>query len=86
MSVATNQEAIQGQCSYPDYNPDTVTDLFHISVYTCGGQNGSIPVKKSQGSGFYEKNSCMVVEMEGVIDGESGAKFFMAMRHAAFKS
>jgi hypothetical protein len=43
-------------------------------VYTCGGQNGSIPVKKSQGSGFYEKNSCMVVEMEGVIDGESRDK------------
>ena len=40
------------------------------TVYTCGGQNGSIPVKTSQGDGFYEKNSCMVIEMEGVIDGE----------------
>ena len=40
------------------------------AVYTCGGQNGSIPVKTSQGDGFYEKNSCMVIEMEGVIDGE----------------
>jgi hypothetical protein len=74
MSVATNQEAIQGQCSYPDRHPDTFADQAHNSVYTCGGQNGSIPVKKSQGSGFYEKNSCMVVEMEGVIDGESRAK------------
>jgi hypothetical protein len=41
-----------------------------FAVYTCGGQNGSIPVKTSQGDGFYEKNSCMVIEMEGVIDGE----------------
>jgi hypothetical protein len=41
-----------------------------FAVYTCGGQNGSIPVKNSQGDGFYEKNSCMVIEMEGVIDGE----------------
>jgi hypothetical protein len=74
MSVATNQEAIQGQPSYTIFVPNSLADTVHISVYTCGGQNGSIPVKKSQGSGFYEKNSCMVVEMEGVIDGESGAK------------
>lgn len=44
--------------------------LRNLAVYTCGGQNGSIPVKTSQGNGFYEKNSCMVIEMEGVIDGE----------------
>lgn len=74
MSVATNQEAIQGQSPTVFFVPDTYTDQAHVSVYTCGGQNGSIPVKKSQGSGFYEKNSCMVVEMEGVIDGESRAK------------
>jgi hypothetical protein len=74
MSVATNQEAIQGQSIHPKFDSDIHPDPVPISVYTCGGQNGSIPVKKSQGSGFYEKNSCMVVEMEGVIDGESGAK------------
>lgn len=74
MSVATNQEAIQGQPSYPIFVPSPYADSVHISVYTCGGQNGSIPVKKSQGSGFYEKNSCMVVEMEGVIDGKSRDK------------
>jgi len=72
MSVTSNQEAIQGElCPSTD---DKTCDMYSIkpasTVYTCGGQNGSIPVKTSQGDGFYEKNSCMVIEMEGVIDGK----------------
>ncbi|KAL7414843.1 galactose mutarotase-like domain-containing protein [Mrakia frigida] len=38
-----------------------------IQIYTCGGQHGTIPVKSTQGTGFVEQNSCMVIEMEDVI-------------------
>lgn len=37
-------------------------------VYTCGGQDGTTPRKASQGGGFVGQDSCMVIEMEGVID------------------
>ena len=77
MSVTTNQEAIQSEFrswSIEGAFP-VLSRIYPLLVYTCGGQNGSIPVKRSQGSGFYEKNSCMVVEMEGVIDGEQKVVF-----------
>jgi hypothetical protein len=58
-------------------------DSFRLYVvYTCGGQNGSIPVKHSQGEGYYEKNSCMVIEMEGVIDGQSSSPYLVVDVHS----
>jgi hypothetical protein len=48
----------------------TAESAFFFTYQTCGGQKGTIPRKASQGEGMVEQYSCMVIEMEGVIDGE----------------
>ncbi|KAH8082172.1 galactose mutarotase-like protein [Filobasidium floriforme] len=67
-SISDNTTVLEASSPNSGIKMSVATNQEAIQVYTCGGQNGTIPVKKSQGSGFYEKNSCMVVEMEGVID------------------
>ena len=44
-----------------------------LQIYSCGGQNGTIPVKQSQQHGqnttYVEKYGCVVIETQGWIDG-----------------
>lgn len=44
------------------------SDQAALQVYTCGGQDGTTRRKKSQGGGYVQQDSCMVIEAEGVID------------------
>jgi aldose 1-epimerase len=58
---------------------DVSTNQQGIQIYSCNGQNGTIPVKQSQvdrnkevyggGSKFVEKYGCLVIETQGWIDG-----------------
>ena len=60
---------------------DVSTNQIGLQIYTCVGQNGTIPVKPSQidrntangvengGSKFVEKFGCFVIETQGWIDG-----------------
>ncbi|WWC89643.1 uncharacterized protein L201_004568 [Kwoniella dendrophila CBS 6074] len=45
------------------------TNQQSLQIYSCGGQNGTIPVKASQGKGFVEKYGCLVIEPQQWIDG-----------------
>ncbi|OCF71481.1 hypothetical protein I204_07539 [Kwoniella mangroviensis CBS 8886] len=45
------------------------TNQQSLQLYSCGGQNGTIPVKASQGSGYVEKYGCLVIEPQQWIDG-----------------
>lgn len=57
---------------------DVSTDQAGLQIYSCNGQNGTIPVKPSQiarntaaadgGAKFVNKYGCMVVETQGWID------------------
>ncbi len=58
---------------------DVSTNQQGLQIYSCNGQNGTIPVKPSQvqrnshvyggGAKFVEKHGCLVVETQGWIDG-----------------
>lgn len=58
---------------------DVSTNQQGLQIYSCNGQNGTIPVKPSQiernsqvygkGAKFVEKYGCLVVETQGWIDG-----------------
>ncbi|KAI4123059.1 MAG: hypothetical protein LQ347_006291 [Umbilicaria vellea] len=52
---------------------DVRTNQQNLQIYSCNGQNGSIPVKKSQqhgtGTTFVEKYGCLVIETQQWIDG-----------------
>lgn len=58
---------------------DLSTNQQGLQIYSCNGQNGTIPVKASQidrnsqvfggGTKFVEKYGCLVVETQGWIDG-----------------
>ena len=58
---------------------DVSTNQQGLQIYSCNGQNGTIPVKPSQirrnsqvfggGTKFVEKYGCLVVETQGWIDG-----------------
>lgn len=58
---------------------DVSTNQQGVQIYSCNGQNGTIPVKPSQvqrnsrvyggGSKFIERHGCLVVETQGWIDG-----------------
>lgn len=53
---------------------DVRTNQQSLQIYSCNGQNGSIPVKKSQQHGngtttFVEKYGCVVIETQQWIDG-----------------
>lgn len=75
LAVTSNQRAIQ---IYVRLTPSYFCPLVYVAdlglpfglTQTCGGQHGTIPVKSTQGTGFVEQNSCMVIEMEDVIGGE----------------
>ncbi|KAK3052965.1 hypothetical protein LTR09_006029 [Extremus antarcticus] len=49
------------------------TNMQGTQIYTCNGQNGTIPVKKSQQHGskktYVEKYGCIVIEAQDWIDG-----------------
>ncbi|WRT65286.1 uncharacterized protein IL334_002229 [Kwoniella shivajii] len=45
------------------------TNQQSLQLYSCGGQNGTIPVKASQGGGYVEKYGCLVIEPQQWIDG-----------------
>ncbi|WWC69064.1 uncharacterized protein I206_103000 [Kwoniella pini CBS 10737] len=45
------------------------TNQQSLQIYSCGGQNGTIPVKASQGHGYVEKYGCLVIEPQQWIDG-----------------
>ncbi|WVW81130.1 hypothetical protein I302_103121 [Kwoniella bestiolae CBS 10118] len=45
------------------------TNQQSLQLYSCVGQNGTIPVKASQGDGFVEKYGCLVIEPQQWIDG-----------------
>lgn len=76
LSVTSNQRAIQVYVRsrfVVVVLGSLISSLFFpsLSLQTCGGQHGTIPVKATQGgAGFVEQYSCMVIEMEDVIDGE----------------
>jgi len=50
-----------------------------IQIYTCTGQNGTVPVKASQqhanGTQFVEKGGCIVIETQDWIDGISNPQW-----------
>jgi aldose 1-epimerase len=51
---------------------DVRTNQQGLQIYSCGGQDGSIPVKASQkgsGVGFVNRFGCLVIEPQGWIDG-----------------
>ena len=57
---------------------DLATNQRGIQIYTCNGQNGTIPVKQSQqqrnqgdsdAAGFVQKHGCVVIEPQVWIDG-----------------
>lgn len=58
---------------------DVSTNQQGVQIYSCNGQNGTIPVKQSQvqrnthvyggGTKFVERYGCLVVETQGWIDG-----------------
>ncbi|KAK4938164.1 hypothetical protein LTR10_021323 [Elasticomyces elasticus] len=57
---------------------DVSTNQQGLQIYTCNGQNGTIPVKQSQqqrnngtsgATGFVNKYGCMVIETQAWIDG-----------------
>ncbi|PGH23312.1 hypothetical protein AJ80_02564 [Polytolypa hystricis UAMH7299] len=56
-------------------NMQLTTNQKAVQIYTCNGQNGKIPVKRSQvqrngnGTQFVNKYGCVVIETEGWIDG-----------------
>lgn len=48
------------------------TNMGSLQLYSCAGQNGTIPVKASQQSNgvkFVQKNGCLVIEPQAWIDG-----------------
>ncbi len=57
---------------------DVSTNQQGLQIYTCNGQNGTIPVKQSQqqrnngtsgATKFVNKYGCMVIETQAWIDG-----------------
>lgn len=52
---------------------DVTTNQQNLQIYSCNGQNGTIPVKASQQHGkdttFVEKYGCLVIETQQWIDG-----------------
>jgi aldose 1-epimerase len=64
---------------------DVSTNQQGLQIYSCNGQNGTIPVKASQiqrnlhvnggGAKFIEQHGCVVVETQGWIDGVNHAEW-----------
>lgn len=52
---------------------DVKTNQQNLQIYSCNGQNGTIPVKRSQqhgkGTTYVEKYGCLVIETQQWIDG-----------------
>ena len=68
---------------------DVSTNQQGLQLYTCNGQNGTVPVKQSQqdrNSGdneaakYVEKYGCLVIETQAWIDGISKSPFALTLK------
>ena len=47
---------------------DVFTNQAALQVYSCNGQDGSLPLKETQGDGAVPKYGCVVLEVQDWID------------------
>lgn len=76
-SLPSSQDISVLRLSSPDtgIQMDVYTNQQSLQIYTCDKQDGTIPLKKSQGGGergedgYVQQYGCVVIEEQGWIDG-----------------